>query len=160
MAKREAAGLSRGEIFCRRGPRLPDIIEETIPAKRGRIDLDATVLDAIDEAPIVNIAREIIKQGLKQGARRIYIIPQKRKIRCAVLVAVDPQNLRTLPKYVHAVLVSRFKIMAGAKIEIRNQPQKGQFGCQLQGFDGSICLKARFRPTPFGEKVTLIITKS
>ena len=65
----------------------------------------------------------------------------------------------TLPKHIHAAIVSRIKILSNLKIDEHRLPQDGRFAIKLE--DKDVDLRVSISPISFGEKVVIrILDKS
>jgi type IV pilus assembly protein PilB len=108
-----------------------------------------------DEAPIIRVVNVIIQQAIKDRASDIHIEPDRRGVRIRYRVDGVLHEVMRVPKYVHAPLISRVKIMGDMNIAERRLPQDGRIHIRHEGreFD----LRVSSLPTVFGEKVVMRI---
>jgi type IV pilus assembly protein PilB len=88
-----------------------------------------------EEAPIVRIANTIIQQAVKERASDIHVEPQERGVRIRYRIDGVLHEIMTLPKYIQAPLISRYKIMAEMNIAERRLPQDGRIPIRVEGKD-------------------------
>ena len=108
-----------------------------------------------DEAPIIRVVNVIIQQAIKDRASDIHIEPDRRGVRVRYRVDGVLHEVMQVPKYVHAPLISRIKIMGDMNIAERRLPQDGRIHIRHEGkeFD----LRVSSLPTVFGEKCVMRI---
>ena len=108
-----------------------------------------------DEAPIIRVVNVIIQQAIKDRASDIHIEPDRRGVRIRYRVDGVLHEVMQVPKYVHAPLISRVKIMGDMNIAERRIPQDGRIHIRHEGqeFD----LRVSSLPTVFGEKIVMRI---
>ncbi len=112
-------------------------------------DVDRRGLE--DEAPIIRIVNVIIQQAIKDRASDIHVEPDRRGVRVRYRIDGVLHEVMNVPKYVHAPLVSRIKIMGDMNIAERRLPQDGRIHVRVEGKDYD--LRVSTLPTVFGEKV-------
>jgi type IV pilus assembly protein PilB len=108
-----------------------------------------------DEAPVIRIVNVIIQQAIKDRASDIHIEPDRRGVRIRYRVDGVLHEVMTVPKYVHAPLISRIKIMGDMNIAERRLPQDGRIHVRHEGKDYD--LRVSSLPTVFGEKIVMRI---
>ena len=108
-----------------------------------------------DEAPIIRVVNVIIQQAIKDRASDIHIEPDRRGVRVRYRVDGVLHEVMQVPKYVHAPLISRIKIMGDMNIAERRLPQDGRIHVRHEGKDFD--LRVSSLPTVFGEKVVMRI---
>jgi type IV pilus assembly protein PilB len=108
-----------------------------------------------DEAPIIRVVNVVIQQAIKDRASDIHVEPDRRGVRIRYRVDGVLHEVMRVPKYVHAPLVSRIKIMADMNIAERRLPQDGRIHIRHEGKDFD--LRVSSVPTVFGEKVVMRI---
>jgi type IV pilus assembly protein PilB len=108
-----------------------------------------------DEAPIIRVVNVIIQQAIKDRASDIHIEPDRRGVRVRYRVDGVLHEVMQVPKYVHAPLISRIKIMGDMNIAERRLPQDGRIHVRNEGKDFD--LRVSSLPTVFGEKVVMRI---
>ncbi len=119
-----------------------------------RIDTDR-IADVADEAPIIRIAKVLIQRAIQERASDIHVEPEAKGVRIRYRVDGVLHEIMTLPKYVHAPLLSRLKIMANMNIAERRVPQDGRIHIRHQGEDFD--LRVSTIPTTLGEKCVMRI---
>ncbi|MCS7310222.1 MAG: ATPase, T2SS/T4P/T4SS family [Armatimonadota bacterium] len=97
-------------------------------------DVESAVRVA-EEAPIVRIANTLIQQAIKERASDIHVEPQERGLRIRYRIDGVLHEIMTLPKYIQAPLISRYKIMAEMNIAERRLPQDGRIPVRVEGKD-------------------------
>jgi type IV pilus assembly protein PilB len=102
---------------------------KTVAAQR---DVDA-IVDAADEAPIIQLVNRIITQALRDRASDIHIEPTEGRIRIRYRVDGALREVLSLPATTGPELVSRIKIMADMDIVERRRPQDGQIQMRIDG---------------------------
>lgn len=113
-------------------------------------DEEAVIAQA-EEAPIIRVANAIIQQAIKEQASDIHIEPSQRGVRIRYRVDGVLHETMTIPKYIQAPLISRFKIMADMNIAERRLPQDGRIPIRYENKDYD--LRVSCLPNIFGEKI-------
>jgi type IV pilus assembly protein PilB len=119
-----------------------------------RIETDK-LADVADEAPIIRIAKVVIQKAVVERASDIHIEPARNGVRVRYRIDGVLHEVMRLPKYVHAPLLSRFKIMSGMNIAERRVPQDGRIHIRHAGKDYD--LRSSVIPTTNGEKAVMRI---
>jgi type IV pilus assembly protein PilB len=120
------------------------------------VDEDVDRTQALeDEAPIIRVVNVVIQQAIKDRASDIHVEPDRRGVRIRYRVDGVLHEVMRVPKYVHAPLVSRIKIMGDMNIAERRLPQDGRIHVRHEGKDYD--LRVSSLPTVFGEKVVMRI---
>ncbi|MBI5830876.1 MAG: Flp pilus assembly complex ATPase component TadA [Armatimonadetes bacterium] len=136
-------------------------------AERGGIEMnidgsdDDNVTSMVDaeQAPIIRIVNTIIVKSIQDEASDIHIEPQRRNVRVRYRVDGVLHEMMSVPKYVHAPMLSRVKIMSDMDIAERRKPQDGRIPIKHGGKDYD--LRVSVIPTVNGEKsVMRILDKS
>lgn len=124
----------------------------------GRVETDR-IADIADEAPIIKIAKLIIQRSIHERASDIHVEPYQNRVRVRYRIDGVLHDVLQLPKYVHAPLISRFKIMSNMNIAERRVPQDGRI--HVRHSDRDYDLRASVIPTTLGEKMVMrILDKS
>jgi type IV pilus assembly protein PilB len=121
----------------------------------GGVDEEVDRRGLEDEAPVIRIVNVIIQQAIKDRASDIHIEPDRRGVRIRYRVDGVLHEVMTVPKYVHAPLISRIKIMGDMNIAERRLPQDGRIHVRHEGKDYD--LRVSSLPTVFGEKIVMRI---
>ena len=123
---------------------------------RGDVEDDEkAVLREAEEGPIVRVANTIIQQAINERASDIHVEPQGRNLRIRYRIDGVLHEALSLPKYVQAPLISRYKIMAEMNIAEKRLPQDGRIPVRYQNKDYD--LRVSSIPTPHGEKIVMRI---
>jgi type IV pilus assembly protein PilB len=120
----------------------------------GRVETDR-IADIADEAPIIKIAKLIIQRSIHERASDIHVEPYQNRVRVRYRIDGILHDVLQLPKYVHAPLISRFKIMSNMNIAERRVPQDGRI--HVRHTDRDFDLRASVIPTTMGEKMVMRI---
>ncbi len=122
-------------------------------------DDDEAGEEMVNEAPIIRIANAIIQQAIKERASDIHLEPDRRNLRIRYRVDGVLHETMSVPKYIQAPLISRFKILAEMNIAERRVPQDGRIPIRFQEKDYD--LRVSCLPNIFGEKIVCrILDKS
>ena len=121
-------------------------------------DPDA-IAQVAEQAPIIRVANTIIQQAIQVEASDIHVEPDRKQVRVRYRVDGVLHEEMTIPKYIQAPLISRFKIMAEMNIAERRIPQDGRIPVRKDGKDYD--LRVSCLPTIYGEKIVCrILDKS
>jgi type IV pilus assembly protein PilB len=123
------------------------------PDGGGREDEEDTVSVDPNEAPIIRVINVLLSQAVRDRASDIHIEPERRAVRIRYRVDGVLHEVMTLPKYLHAALISRIKIMSELNIAERRVPQDGHIRIRHEGRDFDI--RVSTVPTVFGEKAVM-----
>jgi len=135
---------------------LGTALAEEIETAAAGVDEDVDRAQAMeDEAPIIRVVNVIIQQAIKDRASDIHIEPDRRGVRIRYRIDGVLHEVMRVPKYVHAPLISRVKIMGDMNIAERRLPQDGRIHVRHEGKDFD--LRVSSLPTVFGEKVVMRI---
>ena len=135
-------------------------IGEPISGGEYKNAVDTALAEMLDQAPVVRIVEQILRDAVRERASDIHIEPRGEHV--VVRFRVDGQ-LRTvvnnLPADMHRYMLSRIKILAGEDISETRTPQDGRFATSVD--DRPIDLRVSTLPTFWGEKAVLrILDKS
>ncbi len=111
------------------------------------------VIDATDEAPIIQLVNKIVTQALRDRASDIHVEPTEGRIRIRYRVDGALRDVLSLPASTGPELVSRIKIMADMDIVERRRPQDGQFETTIDG--AGVDVRVATGATIFGETAVL-----
>jgi len=113
-----------------------------------------TVLaDVNEDAPVVQVVRLLITQGLRDRASDIHIEPQADRIRVRYRVDGALHDVLDLPGTMGPAIVSRIKILAGMNIVERRRPQDGQISLEIE--DRALDIRVATTSVVGGEKVVM-----
>lgn len=108
-----------------------------------------------EEAPVTKILAVILKHAVEGRASDIHVEPMEDKVRVRFRVDGVLHTSLTVPKEVHAALISHIKILSNLKIDESRVPQDGRFRAKVGG--KYIDLRVSTFPTSEGEKVAMRI---
>jgi len=132
------------------------LLADDLDVTGGGVDEEVDRTAALeDEAPIIRVVNVIIQQAIKDRASDIHIEPDRRGVRVRYRIDGVLHEQMQVPKYVHAPLISRIKIMGDMNIAERRLPQDGRIHIRHEGKDYD--LRVSSLPTVFGEKVVMRI---
>ncbi len=109
--------------------------------------------DVIAQAPIVRAVDLMLEQAVKDHASDIHLGPEEDGVRVRYRIDGILHDGLSLPKSVHAPLISRIKIMAGMNIAERRRPQDGQFADTIRGEE--VFFRVATSDTAWGEMAVL-----
>jgi len=117
--------------------------------------LEEVTEEMIQNAPIAKLVSVILKHAVDAKASDVHIEPFGKNSR--VRYRIDGQLITSLvlPKYVHAALVSRVKVLANLKIDETRVPQDGRIRLNILGND--IDFRVSTLPLYENEKVVMRI---
>lgn len=110
---------------------------------------------ATEETTIVKLTDDILLGAVEQGASDIHVEAMAEQVRVRYRIDGVLRDVRRLDKALHAGLVSRIKILAGADISEKRLPQDARFEMEVGG--RNVDLRVSTLPTIHGEKVVLRI---
>jgi type IV pilus assembly protein PilB len=113
------------------------------------------VADLAEEAPIIRMAKVLLQRAIQERASDVHVEPERDGLRIRYRIDGVLHEVMRVPKYVHAPLVSRFKIMANMNIAEHRVPQDGRIHVRHQGREYD--LRVSCVPTTNGEKVVMRI---
>jgi len=132
--------------------------EDVVSESEQRIDTDR-LTDMTEEAPIIKITKVIIQRAIAERASDIHVEPMRKGVRVRYRIDGVLHEVLPLPRYVHAPLISRLKIMAEMNIAERRVPQDGRI--HIRHGDKDYDLRVSAIPTTLGEKIVMrILDKS
>jgi type IV pilus assembly protein PilB len=132
---------------------ISDVITEADETEDAAAEEEVDEEDIAEDSPIAQTVNLIIEYAVKTGASDIHIEPHEQQL--AVRYRQDGvlHEGNTLPKKVHAALVSRIKILANLKIDERRAPQDGRFKINING--RIFAFRVSVLPIVDGEKVVM-----
>ncbi|MDO8574628.1 MAG: GspE/PulE family protein [bacterium] len=108
-----------------------------------------------DEAPIIRIVADTLKEAVQSQASDVHIEPQENYLRIRFRIDGDLRESASLPLEISQLVVSRVKVIARLKIDETRIPQDGRFRSNI--FNREIDFRVSTFPTPLGEKVAIRI---
>ncbi len=116
-------------------------------------EMDQKLVEMLDQAPVVAIVEQILKEAVRMRASDIHIEPRAENVRVRYRVDGQLMTFTTLPSDMQRYAMSRIKIMAGADISETRVPQDGRFATNVD--DRPIDVRVSTLPTYWGEKAVL-----
>ncbi len=122
-------------------------------------EFEANLKDVIDlkkrvnEIPTTEVLNIVIAGAIKMDASDIHFEPQADGIRLRYRLDGVLQNITVLPSPVYHYILSRVKVLAGMKINIRDIAQDGRFSITL-GIN-EIDMRVSILPGNFGENIVI-----
>ena len=111
------------------------------------------LLEESSEAPIIKLVNHILSQAVRYRASDIHVEPYQSDLKVRFRLDGVLYNIHSLPKKLHAAVVSRVKILAGLNIAEKRMPQDGRI--QVRMGNSNVDLRVSSLPTAFGERVVM-----
>jgi type IV pilus assembly protein PilB len=99
---------------------------------------------AAEDAPVVKLVSMLIAQAVLDRASDIHIDPEGKILKVRYRIDGVLTEVRTLPREMHAPIVSRIKILAGMDIAEKRAPQDGRFQTRVTHGDTGPVVTAVF----------------
>lgn len=146
-----------------------DILEDAIKDNKIKTAISAetkaaedntkTLMEKVNEAPIVKITDLLLAEGIKRQASDILIEPLEKDMQVRYRVDGILQMGEAPPKSMHEMIVTRIKVMAKLNVAEHRLPQDGRLKILFPGKE--IDFRISVLPSAFGEKLALrILDKS
>jgi type IV pilus assembly protein PilB len=115
--------------------------------------VDATDVEAAQEAPIIRLVDTILREAIRNEATDIHIEPMQNAVRVRFRIDGILQEALRLPKWLAAPLIARIKILGDMDVAEKRVPQDGRMRIEMQKkrFD----VRISTIPTVNGEKAVL-----
>lgn len=99
----------------------------------GTVFAETSVMPGItsEDAPVVKLVSMLIAQAIIDHASDIHIDPEGKSIKVRYRIDGVLAEVRSLPREMHAPIVSRIKIMANMDIAEKRVPQDGRFQARI-----------------------------
>jgi len=98
-----------------------------------------------EDAPVVKLVSMIMAQAIMDRASDIHIDPEGKAIKVRYRIDGVLREVKSLPREMHAPIVSRIKIMADMDIADKRVPQDGRFQARITHTDTGPVVTAVFR---------------
>ncbi len=108
-----------------------------------------------EDAPIIRIVADTLKEAVQQGSSDVHFEPLENALRVRFRVDGDLRESASLPRELADAVISRVKILSDLKIDEHRIPQDGRFRSRI--LDREIDFRVATFPTPLGEKVAIRI---
>ncbi len=99
---------------------------------------------AAEDAPVVKLVSLLIAQAVLDRASDVHIDPEGKIVKVRYRIDGVLTEVRTLPRDMHAPIVSRIKIMSGMDIAEKRAPQDGRFQARVTHSDSGPVVTAVF----------------
>jgi len=121
--------------------------------------LDFTNLqEQINQSPITEIVIMIIAASIKNDSSDIHIEAGDTEIKIRFRIDGVLHDAAILDKAIWQKIISRFKFLAGVKINVTDKPQDGRLSIYLK--NSRLDIRASFLPTSYGESVVMRLLRS
>jgi general secretion pathway protein E len=134
---------------------IEDLEESDFEILTGDVTETQDLLDMANEAPIIRLVNNIIRQAVNDGASDVHFEPFEKEIKVRFRVDGMLHQMYTPPKKYQGAIISRIKIMANLNIAENRLPQDGRIQLKVGGRD--IDIRVSIFPTQFGERIVLRI---
>lgn len=134
---------------------VSELVEKAVNQLRPGDAIAAPEIDAADDAPIISIVNSLITQAIKDRVSDIHIEPLENEVRVRFRVDGMLREVISFPKYSHAAIISRIKVISGMNIAEKRLPQDGRIMIQESG--NEVDIRTSTLPTIRGEKVVMRI---
>ncbi|HYR02604.1 MAG TPA: type II secretion system ATPase GspE [Syntrophobacteria bacterium] len=111
------------------------------------------LLDETSDAPIIKLVNHLFSQAVKSRASDIHIEPYQQNLQVRFRLDGVLYNILSLPRRLHAAVVSRIKVMARLNIAEKRLPQDGRIDLKIG--ERLVDVRVSCLPTAFGERVVL-----
>jgi len=128
-------------------------IDGDLAVRVSELEEPQDLLDASDEAPIINFVNSVLYEAVKERASDIHVEPFEDDLSVRYRVDGVLHNVHSLSKKLHSPILSRVKIMASLDIAEKRLPQDGRIRIKIAGKD--IDIRVSTVPTSFGERAVL-----
>ena len=137
-----------------RPPAADDRVFSVVNTERAELDLDEPdLLQSAEISPAVHLSSLIIRDAIQLHASDTHIEPGAQEMRVRLRIDGVLRDHLQVPRWMHAALVSRIKILAKLDIAQQRLPQDGRI--KVKSTQRDLDLRVSTLPTHFGEKVVL-----
>ena len=152
------------EVTCGTSQNVLNIIERFYTDRTNVTDLVQEGVDALSapqlevataDSPVVRLLELLINDAIAKGATDLHVEPDDHAIRVRHRIDGVLMPSDTIPKELHAALISRLKVLGGLDITEQRMPQDGRISQMVNG--RRVDLRVATFPTTFGEKVAIRI---
>jgi type IV pilus assembly protein PilB len=111
------------------------------------------------EAPVIQVTNAILENAVKKNASDVLIEPQQNSFRIRFRLDGVLREQNAPPRSMHALIVSRIKVMSNLDISEHRLPQEGRFKAMI--INREVDFRISILPSSCGEKVAVrILDKS
>ncbi len=136
-------------------PEVTDVLDEAADEFGADFSADKIedLLDDSSDAPLIKLVNMIMAQAVRANASDVHIEPYKDSLRVRFRLDGVLYDKHSLPRRIHAAMVSRIKIMGKMNIAEKRLPQDGRISLSLGG--RQVDLRVSCLPTSYGERIVL-----
>ena len=113
--------------------------------------------EALSQAPIVKLVKQIIEQAVRKRTSDIHIEPMDTRLRIRYRVDGVLQKEMMHDISIHSAMIARIKIISGLDISEKRKPQDGRATAIVDGQEYDI--RVSLLPTVYGEKCVMRLTQ-
>ena len=132
---------------------MQDIHDEDPEALFSAIEEVGDLLDDTSEEPVIRLVNFMFSQAVRNNASDIHIEPYANSVKVRQRIDGILYDMLSPPKHVQSALVSRIKILAKLKIDVKMLPQDGRI--ELKIGNKEIDVRVSTLPTSAGERVVM-----
>ncbi len=132
--------------------------EFTTSLESDLVNIETSLDDRVDNAPVVRLVNSMILQAAKLGASDIHIEPNREDTRVRMRVDGHLRDVLKLSANAHASVVTRLKIMSSMNIAEKRLPLDGRCETEIEGV--MLDMRISTLPTVYGEKVVIRLLPS
>jgi type IV pilus assembly protein PilB len=162
LSSEDKINKALARYYPQRGLEMDKFNKTSVTQTRNKPAEQRLVIDensGSDDGPVNDLINRIMMACLQRGASDIHVEPYENYMRVRLRIDGALQEIARPPAHMKAAMASRFKVMAGLKIEEKRLPQDGQISVTIEG--KPIDFRINTLPTWHGEKVVLrILDKS
>jgi len=111
------------------------------------------LLDATHDAPVIRLVNVALTQALRREASDIHIEPYDKQVKVRFRIDGILYEIFTLPKHLHAHMVSRIKVMSNLDIAEKRVPQDGRM--KIRVGSKTVDIRVSIIPMAFGERIVM-----
>ncbi|MEX1052193.1 MAG: ATPase, T2SS/T4P/T4SS family [Patescibacteria group bacterium] len=154
IASRPSTDLSNDNIAQEAQQRAADSEDQDLDKLISQPITDTNSLaNVIRAGAVPEIVAAILFLGIRMKASDVHLEAQRDGVRLRYRVDGILHDIITMPKFMHAPLISRVKILSKMKIDEQRVPQDGRFDVTID--KRQVDLRVSTLPTVFGEKVVM-----
>ncbi len=133
--------------------KMTETEEQSVLREEGKEPIDFE--QVLKAAPVSKMVSVILRHAVERGASDVHIEPGEADTRVRFRIDGVLHTLLTLPKYIHAAVISRIKVLANLKIDETRLPQDGRI--RLRVLSKIIDFRVSTLPVIGNEKVVMRI---
>jgi len=111
------------------------------------------LLDATHDAPVIRLVNVALTQALRRESSDIHIEPYDKQVKVRFRIDGILYEIFSLPKHLHAHMVSRIKVMSNLDIAEKRIPQDGRM--KIRVGSKTVDIRVSIIPMAFGERVVM-----